>query len=310
MEWKLVWMLAGMAGLLFGGIFCIKWLCLRKALLRLQKEWEHCQSRATNRLLPEVSADPALKDLVRSLNASLKELKKGRFDLERQKRFFFTQTANAAHDFKTPLAAALGYLQLAQSEEDPQKKEHDLVIARERLARLKAISADLFDLARLQDPDTALPLTPILLSRPLEEALLALLPLFEQKGIEPVIHIEECMVFGSAQAMDQVFSNLLGNALKYASGKTLHIQVLRSGEVRFRNVVEDLYWSDVEKVFERYYSVGQNRQSHGLGLGIAKALMEKMDGTLSVSMENGEIEFCCRFRLADLPENPAFKHNN
>ena len=287
------------ASLIFGGYFFFRWLSLHQALLRLQKEWKHCESVSTNRLLPQVSDDPACKGLVRELNDSLKTLKKGRADLERQKRFFFVQTANAAHDFKTPLAAALGYLQLAEKEEDSQKKAADLAIAEERLLRLKEISAQLFDFASLQDPDHTLPLAPVLLSRPLEEAILALLPLFEQKGIEADIRMEEGTVLGSLPAMDQVFSNLLGNALKYASQKTLTIQTFSSGEVRFRNAVEDLYWSDVEKVFERYYSVGQASQSHGLGLGIAKALMEKMGGTLTVAMEQGEIEFCCRFQLAE-----------
>lgn len=299
-----------LASFVLGGYFLIRWMNLRKSLLRLKKEWKSCQSKGTNRLLPEVSSDPVCKELVRELNSTLRDLKKERFELDKQKRFFFTQTANAAHDFKTPLAAALGYLQLAEYEDSPAQKEKDLSIVRERLLRLKDISADLFDFASLQDPDHPILLSHLSLSSHLEEAVLALYPLFKQKGIEPLIYSEDCFVLANPQAIDQVFANLLSNALKYSRDKTISIHLTEPGEVRFKNAVEGLYWSDVEKVFERYYSVGQNNSSHGLGLGIAKALMEKMGGTLSVSFEYGEIEFCCRFQPAEQHLQKSIKNSS
>ena len=105
------------------------------------------------------------------------------------------------------------------------------------------------------------------------------------RGIEPVIHLPERSVIRQLNraALSRVFGNILSNALKYSAGD-LEIILLGRGEVRFANTAPGLNNVQVGRLFDRFFTVEAARSSTGLGLAIAKTLVERMDGAIGAEL--------------------------
>ncbi len=88
--------------------------------------------------------------------------------------------------------------------------------------------------------------------------------------------------------MTRVFSNLLNNAIKYSDGD-LDITLYETGEIIFTNTASGLNEVQVGKLFDRFYTVEAARKSTGLGLAIARTLIEQMNGTISAVYENNRL---------------------
>ena len=88
-----------------------------------------------------------------------------------------------------------------------------------------------------------------------------------------------------------MFSNLLNNAVKYSDGD-LDIILTKSGEIIFTNTASGLNEVQAGKLFDRFYTVEAARKSTGLGLAIARTLMEQMNGTISANYEKNRLSLC------------------
>ena len=97
-----------------------------------------------------------------------------------------------------------------------------------------------------------------------------------------------------SSALTRVFSNLLNNALKYSDGD-LEIELTESGEIFFTNAAQGLDEVQVGKLFERFYTVDTARRSTGLGLAIAKNLVEQMGGSIGARYEDGRLRIVLKF---------------
>ena len=86
----------------------------------------------------------------------------------------------------------------------------------------------------------------------------------------------------------RVFENILSNACKYSSGE-FEISLNKEGKIRFSNKASLLDATTVEKIFDRYYTVESAKKSTGLGLSIAKQLVELNGGTITGKFENGKL---------------------
>ena len=119
----------------------------------------------------------------------------------------------------------------------------------------------------------------------LEEALVSLVALMEKKGIVPEVSIpeEKIVVTADSKALFRVFVNIMENAVKYSSGD-LSLEMTRE-RVTFSNYAPAMDRMDAARLLSRYYTVEGGRASRGLGLNIAKGLMEEMGGGLEVKKE-------------------------
>ena len=85
-----------------------------------------------------------------------------------------------------------------------------------------------------------------------------------------------------------MFTNLLSNAIKYSDGD-LEITLTDYGEITFTNTAVNLNQIEIERLFDRFYTVNTAKKSTGLGLEISKTLIQQMNGEISAEYKNKKL---------------------
>ena len=201
-----------------------------------------------------------------------------------------------SHDLRTPLTAICGYLDLLEQEEKSTTIERYIEIIRNRADLLTELIEELFRYSVIISGERLVVREPIAINGILEESIAAFYTTLNKRGIVPNIKITQAKIVRSLDrsSLIRVFSNLLNNAIKYSDGD-LDITLTDSGEVIFANTASRLNEVQVGKLFDRFYTVEAARKSTGLGLAIARTLIEQMNGTISAKYENGRLSICIFF---------------
>lgn len=224
--------------------------------------------------------------------------------------------ANVSHELRTPLAAVMGALETLAHPEDEETHRRFLDIASRNAARLQAIVSDLLDLSSIEADGDRMPLDPIRVDAPLRAAAAALGGAALQKRVAvelPPMPTRPVLVLGNHQRLEQVFTNLLENAIKYTpSGGRVRVRVIE-GERDVAIEIEDtgvgIPLASLSRVFERFYRVDRSRSREmggtGLGLAIVKHVVKAHGGTVDVKSEEGVgSTFTVRLaRASDVPAN-------
>jgi len=228
--------------------------------------------------------------------------------MENRKRVLFEKeqrqaVANMSHDLRTPLTSIIGYIQIANNENlsEVEKKEL-LAIAFDRAKRLERLLNDFFELSVLESTDYELKLQRINLTKLLTEVLVSFYDRFQEKRLEPTIEGLEnnVTIFADHSAVTRVIENLLSNTLKHADGNIM-IRLEEQNGVASLMITNDalsLTEQDVQHMFDRFYMADQSRsgKSTGLGLSIVKSLMEKMNGSISSKLNDGQLSIICEWK--------------
>ena len=113
----------------------------------------------------------------------------------------------------------------------------------------------------------------------------------QEKGIQPEIELPEEPVYREldAGAVNRIFSNIISNALKYADGD-LSVVMDIDGSITFTNTAHNLNAVTVGRLFDRFYTVEASRNSTGLGLSIAKLLIERMGGNIEAIYNSNKLQ--------------------
>lgn len=225
---------------------------------------------------------------------------------------------NLSHDIRTPLTSLDGYFQLLRDETDKGAQEHYIDIIQERITSLKDMLEELFMFTKLKNDSFKLELSNCCVSRLLKQTVFSYYEEWKKQGIEPSLDICEDTIFITAnvQALRRVFQNVIKNALVHGQ-KSICIQMKQRDSCNCRasddertsknrivhilvsNDVKNPDDIDVDKVFERFYKADEARSisSSGLGLSIAKELVERMGGSIEARLEGKrfvvEIQFEC-----------------
>ena len=166
--------------------------------------------------------------------------------------------------------------------DDTEKQQRYLDIMHERADMMKQLTEELFRYSVIVTDDTEMECENVFVNQLLAESISSFYPALKSRGIEPKIELTEQRVerFVNKAALSRVFSNLLNNAVKY-SGGDLEISLSHMGDITFSNTAKKLYAVDVEQLFDRFYTVEAAHHSTGLGLSIARTLVERMGGTIT-----------------------------
>ena len=168
------------------------------------------------------------------------------------------------------------------------KKSLDVI--ENRAQALKELTEELFQYTVILAQDK-LTLEPIDLREVLEESILSFYGAMKEAEIVPELSIAENSVVRQSNraAMSRVFGNIIGNALKYSDGD-FSVELHDDGQIIFKNHARSLDKLRVEKLFDRFYTVQEARGSTGLGLSIARRLVEQLGGSIWAEYEDGVLK--------------------
>ncbi len=232
------------------------------------------------------------------LERIVKQLESEHSELERLERVRRDFVINVSHELRTPLASIQGYAEtlLDGAIHDPDNNLRFLRIIRQNAERLTGLTADLLTISRVELGTKQFQFASYYVNPLLTDHVDTMRPIAGKKRIDlelrPAAPVTE--VFCDADAMHQILTNLLDNAIKYTpeGGKVL-VGALPLGEKWVEIYVQDtgigIPKDELPRLFERFYRVDKARSRElggtGLGLAIVKHLVRAQGGEIRVESE-------------------------
>ena len=202
---------------------------------------------------------------------------------QQQKQFL----SDASHELKTPLTVILSSTELLEQSAAPEQKQYvDNIRAESR--RMKQLVEDMLTLSRIQRSDAPLPDTAADLSDAAANVALRFEPVAYEAGLTLSYDIAPgLLVRGDSDKLEQAVAVLLDNAIKYAApGTEVRLDAVRQGKnacLWVENEGDPIPADKLPHIFDRFYRADASRTdggSFGLGLPIARAIVEAHRGTL------------------------------
>lgn len=240
-----------------------------------------------------------LNETSERLEFMMGRLETDKSELEKLERIRKDFVINVSHELRTPLASIQGYTEtlLDGAINEPANATRFLNIIRQNTERLTRLTADLLVLSRIELGQQKFKFASYSANRLITDNVDSMLPLAQRKGITlkvepaPDSATHPAEVFADAEAVHQVLTNLLENAIKYTpDGGTVTVgaRVLPNDFVEFfvRDTGMGIPQEDLIRLFERFYRVDKARSralgGTGLGLAIVKHLTHSQGGEVRV----------------------------
>lgn len=271
-------------------LLLVKIALMRKSMREIESSLDTILEGDTNAVITVSSGDRCIKGLAARLNTELRGLRARRIKYENGDRELKEAVTNISHDLRTPLTAILGHLELLGQEEKSENVKKSLDVIENRAQALKELMEELFQYTVILAQDK-LTLEPVDLREVLEESILSFYGAMNEAEIVPELSITQNSVIRQSNraAMSRVFGNIIGNALKYSDGD-FYVELRDDGQIIFKNHARSLDKLRVEKLFDRFYTVQEVRGSTGLGLSIARSLVEQLGGSIWAEYEDGVLK--------------------
>ncbi|EPH99064.1 ATPase/histidine kinase/DNA gyrase B/HSP90 domain protein [Enterococcus faecalis 13-SD-W-01] len=209
-----------------------------------------------------------------------------------------------AHDLKTPLTSVIGYLTLLRDEQEisVELRKRYLAISLDKAERLEELINEFFEIARFNLSNIELMPAKIQLKMMLEQLSYEFLPLLTAKNLTLEKELEEeISVYFDADKMQRVFDNLLQNAVNYSDeGAVIKLSAKTDPEqkrvkIAFTNQGPTIPPEKLSRIFEQFFRLDTARQTNrggaGLGLAIAKQIVELHGGQLTAESEAEKTTF-------------------
>ena len=286
-------------------VYCIGMLVLSICYVFKFNRLLRLASSSISEETPKIFSEKCPPELVafsrklKEFKTSLTENEQARLQAEQEKNDLVVYLA---HDLKTPLTSVIGYLTLlAEAPElPPEQRAKYIGIALEKAYRLEQLINEFFEITRMNYQTVTTYKTPVNLTILLVQIINEFFPMMEEKNITVIQEIEpELVISADADKLVRVFDNLFRNAVNYSYVGTEIVCSARKGNgcilVNVKNKGEQISKEKLERIFDKFYRLDSSRQSTtggaGLGLAIAKQIVELHDGTIEAVCNSGIMEF-------------------
>jgi len=209
-------------------------------------------------------------------------------------------TGDVAHELRTPLMSIQATLEAIQDGIYPADTEHLQIISRET-KRLTGLTNAMLDLTLLESHKEAFPLSHIDLNEPVNASLAINLARIESMHLHIQTNLAEgLLVNGNVSRLQQAITNLLANAARYTpAGGTISVRTFKRGNAAYLSVSDTGVGIDqdsLEHIFKRFWRAddarGRATGGVGVGLTIAKEIVDRHQGELTIESEKGEGTTC------------------
>jgi len=237
--------------------------------------------------VPETGPEE-LRNLAGSFNIMAQELS----SIETLRNDF---VSNVSHEFKTPVASISGFAKLLKKEglSEAERQEYLDIIIKES-ERLSRLSKNVLLLSNLEAQKDFGPDTPYALDEQLRQAILVLQPEWQAKNLEFDIDLPEVGITANEELIQQIWLNVLGNAVKFSpDGGTVGVSLQERGNriiVRISDQGPGIDGETRSRIFDKFYQgdTAHTTAGNGLGLSLVKRILEICGGFVSVESDPGE----------------------
>lgn len=228
--------------------------------------------------------------------------------LEKSKMELITAVS---HDIRTPLTSIIGYLDLLKSRTFQDEKEQERYIdnAFNKTQQLKKLIDDLFEYTRLSNRDVRLTYQEVDFNSLLEQMIIELEPVAKEQGVEidkdmiPARYMIRIDVDKMVRAIDNLFMNALKFSVKPGDIKVSISQRNNRILLSIANYGKPITKEQEKHIFERFYQTESSTSDqrvptgYGLGLSIAKQIVELHGGSIWLEHNEGYYEFCITLKI-------------
>lgn len=257
--------------LVLSAVLLRKYLSVKRNIRSFSQELEKLKDSGYSQPLKVSDFDKDIVELAVKVNEHTDIQRRLAIEYEESRRQLSTVISGISHDFRTPLTASLGYLQMIEKSGGLTGKSSEyLSIAMEKNRYLKELSDEFFELTKTESGGEELAFEEVNLSNLLTEAVLEQHEWISQRNISADIDIADGIIISTdSRSLTRILNNLMSNAEKYTVDRFC-VTLCRSDEhirLRVENTVADSESVDIYRVFEPFYRMA-SRTSGGSGLGL------------------------------------------
>ena len=257
----------------------------------------------TNMLITSDQKSGCVAELTDELNTLIEQTAALRKEIADNESHLKDTIINLSHDIRTPLTSMDGYFQLLLKSDDPEERQQYAAVISDRLSSLKEMLDELFTYAKLTNKAYEVELSPCAVNEILLSVLFSFYKDIKQRGIEPLVNVPEQDIFiqGNEPALRRIFQNILKNCIEHGNNQ-LSVRLINTADtvqIYFENDYQTQEPIDANKVFDRFYKAdgARSKTSTGLGLSIAKELVERLNGSITGNVKNDIFTITISFQL-------------
>ena len=220
---------------------------------------------------------------------------------------------NVSHDIKTPLTSIINYVDLLQKAENEQQRREYLEVLERQSARLKKLIEDLMEMSKASSGNVAVELAPTDVAEAVNQALGEYADRFAALRLNVVLRKpeEQVLAMCDGKLLWRVMSNVMGNIVKYAMpGTRVYLDLTgndRKVILAMKNISREELNVTADELMERFVrgDESRNTEGNGLGLNIAKSLMEVQGGSLELVVDGDLFKVVLTLPAAREQQEPA-----
>ena len=233
----------------------------------------------TNNLITISTNNKLIKNITNNLNKHLSNLRKQKLEYLNGNKEIRNSITDISHDLRTPLTSLKGYIDLIKKEKSNNKQKEYLIIIDERVDKLIELTNKFFDYSKIIDNN--INKESICLNDILEETIISSYSLFKKNNITPNINICNNKIYRylDRDMLTRTIENIISNSIKYTENN-ININLSSNGKISISNKTNKLDRTSISKLFDRYYTVENAKDNSGIGLSIAKHLVELNNGKI------------------------------
>ncbi len=277
--------------LVLSALLAVKYISLKKQIKSFGRQVEQRKNIDYSSPIKVDFFDRDIVDLAVKLNEHTDIQRSLDVEYKRSKEQLNNVISGISHDFRTPLTASLGYLQLIEKSGGLTGKNAEyLEIALQKNTYLKELSDEFFELSKIENGHEEMTVESVNLSNILTDLLMEQYSWMQERNISPDFNIADGIVINSNRRyIMRIVENLLSNAEKYAFTHLGISLAEENGRITLSafNDTENGTEIDINRVFEPFYKPSsRNKSGSGLGLYVVKCLAEKLFADVFAEFDN------------------------
>lgn len=265
-------------------------LTYRAQIKKMNQQLKFIRTHQTNLLLTNEIYSLEINVLIQEINDLIEEKRKLKVKQQAKEEEMKEIYTNLSHDIRTPLTSLDGYIQLLSESSNKEDQTKYVKIIEERIKSLKEILDELFLYSKLKNDNFKFEYDYINFTKIIWDTLFSFYEELKKLSIEPVVQIteEEIYVYGNETAFRRILQNIIKNSLVHGK-KDFIIRLERKEKQLFLEISNELceeFSIDIDQIFQRFYKadMARNQSSTGLGLAIAKEMVERMNGEIKAEI--------------------------